>query len=145
MTSTKEDWTISSTPSLKLYTKTWIPKEEIIATVIFCHGLGEHINRYHEMFEYFSENAIKTTAFDQRGFGHTVRLQGNHGVAGTTDGLETTLKDIKIISDKARISKIPHFIFGHSMGGFLALRFASENSSGLAGCIASGIILRLLI
>ena len=111
----KEDWTIASTPSVKLYTKTWIPEEEIIATVIFCHGLGEHINRYDELFTFFAENAIKTTAFDQRGFGHTVRLQGILGVAGTTDGLETTLKDIKIISEKAKIKSIPHFMMGHSV------------------------------
>ncbi|KAJ3306160.1 hypothetical protein HDV03_000394 [Kappamyces sp. JEL0829] len=142
-TTRKEDWVASSTPSVKLYTKTWVPEEEIIATVVFCHGLGEHVNRYDELFDYFAAHGIKTTAFDQRGFGHTVRLQGNHGVAGDKDGLETTIRDVKVISDRARIKSIPHFVMGHSMGGYLALRFASENQSSLSGCIASAPCIRV--
>jgi hypothetical protein len=40
-------------------------------------------------------------------------------VLGDSGGLKATLEDIKIISEKAKIKLLPHFIMGHSMGRFL--------------------------
>ncbi|KAJ3318784.1 hypothetical protein HDV06_007035 [Boothiomyces sp. JEL0866] len=126
-----EDWV--ATPDCKLYTRTWLP-DKPKATVIFVHGLGEHITRYDEMFGRFADNGIKVTAFDQRGFGQTVRLNGLHGHG---DGIVTTFKDIKLISSKTRIEGLPHFIMGHSMGGGLTLGYALQNQKEFQGVIAS--------
>jgi acylglycerol lipase len=118
----------------KLYTRTWTPTDNIIATVLFCHGLGEHCSRYDQMFSIFAENGIKTKAFDQRGFGHTVRLNGFHGY---NDGIDSTFSDILLLSRQTQIPAVPHFIMGHSMGGGIALLFAHKHPQGLAGVIAS--------
>jgi alpha-beta hydrolase superfamily lysophospholipase len=60
----EESWT--SNGNVKLYTRSWIPEKEIVATVCFLHGLGEHCSRggYDEMFLDFAANGIKVTSFD---------------------------------------------------------------------------------
>lgn len=63
----KEDFVQSSSPYIKLYTRTWIPEKDLIATVIFIHGLGEHCSRYDEVFGAFANAGIQTTSFDSRG------------------------------------------------------------------------------
>lgn len=108
----KEEFISSSSPNIKLYTRTWTPEKNIIATVLFIHGLGEHCARYDEMFTTFAKAGIKTTSFDSRGFGQTCRF---NGVPGLSDGVETTMKDIKIVGEKARLENVPHYLFGHSI------------------------------
>jgi acylglycerol lipase len=117
----------------KLYTRTWTPQDNIIATVTFIHGLGEHCGRYDELFTYFAERGIKVKSFDQRGFGQTVRLGGIHGYG---DGIETTFSDIHLVSKQTQIPAVPHFIMGQSMGGGLSLLYAHKYPQGLAGVIA---------
>jgi acylglycerol lipase len=123
----------------KLYTRTWEPIDNVIATVIFVHGLGEHCSRYDEMFTIFAQNGIKVKSFDQRGFGNTVRLNGIHGVG---DRIQTTFSDIALLSKQTQIPAVPHFIMGHSMGGGVALLFAHKYPQGFAGVIASAPLIK---
>ena len=46
------------------------------------------------MFTEFANTGIKVVSFDQRGFGHTVRLNGTHG---HNEGIETTMNDIELL------------------------------------------------
>jgi acylglycerol lipase len=108
----------------QLYTRTWIPSVPVVATVLFIHGLGENIDRYDDMFKYFSDQGIQVKSFDQRGFGNTVRLNGLHG---HNEGMATTFEDIKLVDSRSRIPGIPHFLFGHSMGGGLSLKYSLLN------------------
>jgi len=55
---------------------------------------------------------------DQRGFGKTGR---KNGPLGHSDGYDKVLGDIDIIGRRIRIEGVPHFVFGHSMGGGIAL------------------------
>ncbi|KAJ3267975.1 hypothetical protein HDV01_003622 [Terramyces sp. JEL0728] len=140
MVSITESWveakTVVGGKKAELYTRTWSPDvdSEIKATLVFIHGLGEHIARYDEMFTYFTENGIQVRAFDQRGFGKTTQ---KYGVKGRSDGVATTLADILQVSESLRKEGVPHFAMGHSMGGGLVLRFASVHPDGLAGVVAS--------
>jgi acylglycerol lipase len=86
------------------------------------------------MFTEFANTGIKVVSFDQRGFGHTVRLNGTHG---HNEGIETTMNDIELLCKQTQIPSIPHFLMGHSMGGGLSLLYAHRNPKGLAGVIAS--------
>ncbi|KAI8892598.1 Alpha/Beta hydrolase protein [Globomyces pollinis-pini] len=127
----KEEWINSE--NTKLYSKQWIPVGKIKATMVFVHGLGEHVNRY-DMFELFATAGIKVVGYDQRGFGNTVRQSGLHG---HSEGLKTQLADIKLISNRTKIDGLPHFLMGHSMGGGLTLLYAAQNPNEFTGVIAS--------
>lgn len=81
----------------KFYSRSWIPKEEPVATVYFCHGLGEHTGRYDTLFEKFNEANIRVHSFDSRGYGRTVKLNGQEGDIG---GYSMVEKDITAFIDR---------------------------------------------
>ena len=79
--------------------------------LIWIHGLGEHIDRYEHCFKVWSKK-LEIIAFDQRGFGETVRL--TNSPLGNNYGWETVINDVLYFAKKLKAKKI--FIGGHSMG-----------------------------
>ncbi|KAI8894555.1 Alpha/Beta hydrolase protein [Globomyces pollinis-pini] len=143
---TAEDWieakSVQNSGSALLYTKTWSPKNDadVKATMVFCHGLGEHINRYHELFLEFVQKGVRVASFDQRGFGKTIE---RYGKKGHNDGMNTTFEDVLLISNKVKIAGKPHFIMGHSMGGGIALAVASRYPEQFDACIGSAPLIQV--
>lgn len=63
-----ESWLDS--PSHSFFTTTFTPTTTVtpvIAQVLFIHGFVEHVGRYTTVFNRFTDQGIKVTAFDQRG------------------------------------------------------------------------------
>lgn len=108
---------------------------KVKAAVTFIHGIGEHIQRYDHVFSKFASHGIQVNSFDQRGFGRTLR---KGGIPGHNEGMDQVLRDVKAAVEHSKLASVPHFIMGHSMGGGIALRYASSYPKGLSGCIASG-------
>ena len=81
----------------KFYSRSWIPENTPVATVYFCHGLGEHTGRYDALFEKFNEADIQVFSFDSRGYGRTVKLNGREGDIGGYSMIE---KDISTFIDQ---------------------------------------------
>lgn len=128
-----EEW--SKFPDgLDYYSKTWYPKGTLKATLLFIHGLGEHINRYNHVFPIFAEAGIKVLGFDERGFGKTGK---KGGILGHNGGIDQVLADIAAVEGRIKVPGIPHFVMGQSMGGGLALKYASTQPAGLTGVIAT--------
>ena len=121
-----------------LYTKTWkvcttskpsppsnTPQADDapVAKLIFVHGFNDHIGRYYDLFPTLAARGISVYAFDQRGWGRSVRSNADRGKTGPT---------AQVISDTAKFieaqlpSDIPVFVLGHSMGGGQVLTLASE-------------------
>ncbi|KAJ1768666.1 hypothetical protein IW140_000801 [Coemansia sp. RSA 1813] len=107
-----------------------------VATVTLVHGLGEHIGRYGELGQNFAHAGIQTIGFDQRGFGKTGRRSG---CLGHNEGIDTVADDIAFINSRATIDGVPHFLFGHSMGGLNVLNYAARKNQNthVSGVIAS--------
>ncbi|KAJ3125131.1 hypothetical protein HK098_000562 [Nowakowskiella sp. JEL0407] len=117
------------------------PKIPIIATVTAIHGLGEHIARYDEVFEKFAQNGIKVAGIDHRGHGRTLKQAGAKSSAGDLGkNFDQSLDDIHLVSEKIKLANIPHFVFGHSLGGLIALLYAKKYENELAGVISSGAV-----
>lgn len=68
MSSANKNTAAPAAPAAEIYTKTWAPllEGDLKATMLFCHGIGEHINRYNDLFSTFAVNGIKVISFDQR-------------------------------------------------------------------------------
>ncbi|KAJ2815287.1 hypothetical protein IWW50_006872, partial [Coemansia erecta] len=107
-----------------------------VATVLIVHGLGEHIDRYDGLARALAQAGIRVLGFDQRGFGKTGRRCGR---LGDNEGLARVCADIAFMSQRVAIAGVPHFLFGHSMGGLNVLNYALEhNRDGhVRGVIAS--------
>jgi len=117
----------------------WEPASEARSVVCLLHGLGEHCGRYSHMAEAFNREGIAMLAFDLRGHG---RSGGRRGHAPNYSAL---MSDIEKLLHKAAelYPKQPCFLYGHSLGGNLAIYYALRKRPALAGVIASAPLLRL--
>jgi alpha-beta hydrolase superfamily lysophospholipase len=101
------------------------------ASIVFVHGVGEHIGRYAEVFQAFSEQGYSCFGFDQRGFG---RSEGERGHINTfSDYVEDLAKFIDDIV--CQESKKAVFILGHSMGSIVALAYVLKYSAKIQGLL----------
>ena len=115
-----------------------LPAAQARGSVVIMHGLGEHSGRYRELAGFFNECGLSVRCYDHRGHG---RSQGKRGDVINGDPM---LQDAEIIIDdfSARFGD-PPFLFGHSMGGLFATRFALAAISPLRGLILSSPALAL--
>jgi alpha-beta hydrolase superfamily lysophospholipase len=76
--------------------------------------------------------------FDLRGHGRS------GGARGHTPSLEAYMQDIRQFFQlmTQRYPHIPHFLYGHSLGGLLALAYAIQSGAGLRGVMVTGAGLR---
>lgn len=83
---------------------------------VLVHGLGEHAGRYAQLARFLVERGCTVHAWDHRGHG---RSQGPRG--GLRQGGDL-IDDLGAVVDAC--SAAPVLLFGHSMGGLVALQFA---------------------
>ena len=124
---------------LKLFGQVWSPIQEPIAVIALVHGMGEHSSRYRRLAEFFTSNNIAVITFDQRGHGRS------EGKKGHITHFNQLLEGIEELVERAnlRFKQKPIFLYGHSMGGNVALNYALKKPSALKGVIATGPWLRL--
>ncbi|KAI9874309.1 MAG: hypothetical protein M1830_009896 [Pleopsidium flavum] len=132
MTTTEEGWhTLED--GTKLYTKTWKPRGEIKAKVLFVHGFSDHCNAYYTLFPTLAAHSIQTHAFDQRGWGRSVHSPFSRGLTGPTS---LVLADISSLLRTLLPSPVPVFLMGHSMGGAEVLLYAARGPAPIRAQIA---------
>jgi alpha-beta hydrolase superfamily lysophospholipase len=130
---------ISAADGTMLYVTDYLlPASQALGSVVLMHGLGEHSGRYRHVAAFFNECGLSVRCYDHRGHG---RSQGKRGDVINGDPI---LQDAEIIIDdfSARFYE-PPFLFGHSMGGLFAARFALARMSQLRGLILSSPALSL--
>jgi len=87
--------------------------------VCLVHGIGEHAGRYDRTGEIFKDADIAMVGMDLRGHGLS------DGKRGHTSPRETIFRDIDRLLEYCRkeYPGIPIFLYGHSMGGNIALDY----------------------
>ena len=133
------EFMMESTDRLKLWGQGWEPEAATKAVVCLLHGLGEHSGRYDHVAEVFNRSGYAMMAFDLRGHG---RSEGRRGHA---PGYAMLMSDVeKLLNEAAaRYPDLPCFLYGHSLGGNLAIHYVLKQRPALAGVIASAPLLRL--
>ncbi len=127
------------------------------AILLICHGLAEHSQRYAEFATFMSKHGFHVYAHDHRGHGHTTAPDAPLGRFAKRDGVRKVLDDVAAMRDFAvnHYPELPVLLFGHSMGGLIALNAAvthpdrydalsvwnSNFHPGLAGRLAQGVLL----
>lgn len=126
---------------LRVFAREWMPEEagQVSAVAALVHGMGEHSGRYRHVAEALAQDGVATLAFDQLGHGRT---EGKRGHAGSYDEL---LSGIDRLVEEAgrRFPGKPIFLYGHSMGGNLALNYLLRRKPDAAGAIVTGPWLKL--
>ena len=136
---TREDVWFESCGAGKIHGCIWCGEEMPKAVVQIVHGIAEHILRYEECAEYLVENGYAVVGEDHMGHGGSVAKGEDPGYfhGGWFAAVEDTMKLMKIA--RQRFGDVPFFLFGHSMGSFMARTvLAKYPDSGISGCIICG-------
>lgn len=118
---------------LALLAQVWKPENEIKAVINLVHGMGEHSGRYANWAKRFVEKNIAVVSFDHRGHGQS------EGKRGDSTSYNNFMDDIELLLQKSA-EMFPgkaQFLYGHSLGGNLALNFALRRKPELNGLIAT--------
>jgi len=108
------------------------------AFIALIHGLGDHSARFAHIGKVMAEAGYALVGFDLRGHGKS------GGPRGHASSLEAYMQDIRQFFQRMEqhYPDIPHFLYGHSLGGLLALAYAIQYGTGLKGVMVTGAALR---
>lgn len=124
--------------NLEIYAKEWTPTHPR-AVICLVHGLGEHINRYEHFTEYFGNHGFVTIANDHHGHGQS------GGKRGHVPDYQSFMEEISqlVVHATERYPTLPIILYGHSMGGNLALNYVLDRHPKIAGIVATGAHIQL--
>ena len=124
---------------LSLFGQSWQPENLPRAVICLVHGMGEHSGRYGHVADRLTQAGYSVSAFDLRGHGKSL------GPRGHTPSYEALLNDINSLLNEVdkNFPELPLFLYGHSLGGNLALNYVLRRQSHLKGVIATDPWLRL--
>lgn len=130
---------IDATDGTRLFCRLFEPEESPRATLCIVHGFGEHSGRYIHVAKALIAQGIAVVALDVRGYGKSP------GKRGCTPSYAMFMDDIgsMLVAAQTRWPSVPLFLYGHSMGGNLALNYVLRRDPPLAGVIVSSPWLRL--
>ncbi|MEM9422248.1 MAG: alpha/beta fold hydrolase [Pseudomonadota bacterium] len=126
--------TISSPTGASLNTYVHTPLRQPKAILHINHGLAEHAARYKPHLAWLANEGFAAIAHDHRGHGRTEAVDAPPGHFGDKAGANV-LADAHAVWAwaKERWPGTPLFVFGHSMGGLVALNSVMRAPQGVAG------------
>lgn len=104
-------------------------------TLLIVHGTGEHSGRYSHLVPHVVARGWNVVAGDLRGHGLSA------GTATHLDDFEQYLEDLDAVCDHFELDPVRTALFGHSLGGLVAIRYAQTRPRRIAALIASAPLL----
>lgn len=104
--------------------------------VMIHHGLAEHAGRYERFSRFLAARGFHVCAHDHRGHGRTEAPDAPRGVFSLEGrGWDKLMQDAFFLRGymNERFGDLPTIVFGHSMGGVVAMNHAQEEHERLAG------------
>ena len=115
----------------KLFARAWLPERDARRVIFVSHGLAEHGGRYEALAAHLVANGNAVYALDHRGHGRSSGPRANIGrFAHVVSDLGTSIGRAQRQHPGA-----PLVLFGHSMGGAIALACALRYPDSVS-CLA---------
>ena len=123
---------------MPIHSLAWLPNRPVVGIVVIAHGLAEHAARYAPLAARLTGAGLVVYAPDHRGHGRSgnVHRLGRANLGRWPDAVLDLWTQIALAAE-AHPGK-PVFLFGHSMGGALALDAALHHQAALRGLVLSG-------
>lgn len=131
----------SSDGKTLIHVNQWTPSDREVAGVVqIAHGVAEYGARYANFAQYLCGNGFVVVANDHLGHGQSLIEDSPMVYLGEEDGWRHVVDDMEEL--RRRTAKAfpdkPYFLFGHSMGSFLARTHLIRYPGNLAGCVLCG-------
>ncbi|MFN3691799.1 MAG: lysophospholipase [Fervidobacterium sp.] len=101
-------------------------------TVVIVHGLGEHIGRYERLINMLIEEGFCVIGFDLPGHGKSSGKRGHTSIEEVLSVIDSVTKDVDNF-----------ILFGHSLGGLIAVRYTETRPTRVKKLIVSSPALHL--
>ena len=137
----RKEFTFASAGGLgDIYAVSLRPAGEIKGVFQLTHGMAEHIERYEAFAEYLCSRGYAVYMHDHPGHGRSAENDDALGFFGETDGYKTLVEDVKLLTDiiKAENPGKKIFLFGHSMGSFVARSYCEKYGNEIDGAVFCG-------
>lgn len=119
----------SSSGLCDIYAQSAAPSDfaDVKGVIQITHGMAEHSNRYARFAMELCKNGYAVYICDLLGHGKSVANDDELGFFGE-NGVESLVEDMKQLTDiaKQEYPDLPFFLFGHSMGSFLARAYTAK-------------------
>lgn len=108
--------------------KMYIPSGDIKGLFHIVHGKTEYIGRYDNLMSHLAENGYIAFGYDHLGHGETANDDSELGFIASKNGWKLLVDDVIAFGDNVRkeYSSLPYYLFGHSMGSFIARLSAAK-------------------
>lgn len=123
-----------------IHTYQWMPDAECKGIFIIVHGALEHAGRYIHFAEFLTSKGFGVFAQDHRGHGITGKEAKSFSFFAEEHGWKYLVDDLRRLhlKVKSEYPNLPIFLFGHSMGSFIARDYVGNCSGDFNGLILSG-------
>lgn len=138
---TTQDFTFPSADGAhQIHARLWLPEGRPRGVVQLVHGVAEHVGRYEDFARFLTDHGFAVGGEDHLGHGETARADGSFGWFAEKDGWTLVVRDVRRMREllEERFPGLPFFLFGHSMGSFLARTYLCRWPGTVDGCILSG-------
>ena len=134
------DFGLDGKNGLTVFCREYRPKGEVLGAVQIIHGVAEHKERYDAFARYLALEGFAAYTCDLPGHGPAEKLAGNLGLFPAEDGWMKVAQTQHALTEHiGETWPGKHlFLFGHSMGSFLARTLLIRWPGGLKGCILCG-------
>ena len=109
----------------KIFIRSWLPEQKAKKCILIIHGLGEHSGRYEDFGLRLTKKKNGIYSFDLPGHGNSDGRKGHiQKFSEFIDATEQVLIHIRRNNLECQI-----VLFGHSLGGLIALNFLIDRES----------------
>ncbi len=134
-----EEFKIKAYDKVNLYAKCWLPMNKPLGVIILIHGLGEHINRYNQWAKRFNNSGWAVAGIDLRGHGFSEGKRGNGNYHSYLNDIDSIFEFVS-----KEFENLPKVLYGHSMGGNLALGYEITRKPDIERLIVTSPWLKLV-
>ena len=124
----------------QIHVRRCTPDGEVRGVVQLAHGIAEHVERYDGFAAFLAENGYVVVANDHLGHGQSIGSEEELGCLMEEGGWKRLVIDMHTLCEKtaAEFPGLPYFLFGHSMGSFLARTYLIAYPEGLTAAVICG-------
>lgn len=127
----------------KLNVVIWEPSDMgkgVKGIVQLSHGMVEYIERYDDFARFLTTQGFVVIGNDHLGHGLTAGCDEDLGYFCKKNKSATVVRDLHTVTRyaKSKYKNAPCFLYGHSMGSFMARRYIMTFGNELAGVILAG-------